>query len=88
MRKGDYKLLWDWHGKLELYDIVKDPYEKDDVAAKFPELKNEMFKELQGWLKKNVKPHYMPQPNPNYDASKDKRPYPFRDPLTKMFRKA
>jgi len=38
-----------------------------------------MFKEMQGWLKKNVKPHYMPQLNPNYNATKDKRPYPFRD---------
>ena len=79
VRKGDYKLIWDWHGKVELYDIVNDPYEKDDVAAKLPELKSEIFKELQSWLKNNVAPHYMPQLNPNYDATKDKRPYPFRD---------
>jgi len=79
MRKGDYKLIWDWHGKVELYDIVNDPYEKDDAAAKLPELKNEMFKELQSWLKNNVAPHYMPELNPNYDATQDKRPYPFRD---------
>lgn len=79
MRKGSYKLLWDWHGKLEVYDIIKDPYEEHDIAAKLPELTNEMFEELQGWLKKNVKPHYMPQPNPNYEPSKDKRTYSFRD---------
>ena len=79
MRKGDYKLIWDWHGKLELYDIVKDPYEENDMADGFSELKNEMLKELQSWLKNNVKPHYMPVLNPNYDATKDKRPYPFRD---------
>tara|TARA_B110000208_G_C11789802_1_gene437020 strand:- start:3443 stop:3574 length:132 start_codon:yes stop_codon:yes gene_type:complete len=38
-----------------------------------------MFKTLQGWLKKNVKPHYLPVLNPDYDATQDKRPYPFQD---------
>ena len=79
IRKGDYKLLWDWHGNVELYDIVNDPYEKNDLSEQLPEVSKSMFKEMQGWLKKNVKPHYMPQLNPNYNATKDKRPYPFRD---------
>jgi len=79
MRKGDYKLIWDWHGKLELYNIVKDPYEKKDLSDQFPEVTQAMFKEVTGWLTKNVKPHYMPQRNPDYDAAQDKRPYPFRD---------
>ncbi len=79
MRKGDFKLIWDWHGKLELYNIVKDPYEEADLSEQLPELTQAMFKELQSWLKQNVQPHYMPQLNPNYDASQDKRPYPFRD---------
>jgi arylsulfatase A-like enzyme len=79
MRKGDYKLIWDWHGKLELYNIVEDPYEKKDLSQQLPELTQAMFKETQDWLKNNVKPHYMPQLNPDYDATKDKRPYPFRD---------
>jgi len=79
MRKGDYKLIWDWHGKLELYDIVEDPYEKTDLSEQLPELTQAMFKELQSWLKQDVQPHYMPQLNPHYDASQDRRPYPFRD---------
>ena len=79
MRKGDYKLIWDWHGKLELYNIVEDPYEGADLSQQLPEVTQSMFKETKDWLKKNVKPHYMPQLNPKYDASQDKRPYPFRD---------
>lgn len=79
MRKGDYKLLWDWHGKVELYDIVNDPYEKRDLSEQLPEVNNAMLKEMQGWLRKNVKPHYMPQRNADYDATKDNRRYPFRD---------
>lgn len=79
MRKGDFKLIWDWHGKLELYNLVKDPYERVDLSEQLPELTYAMFKELQSWLKQNVQPHYMPQLNPHYDASQDKRPYPFRD---------
>ena len=79
VRKGDYKLLWDWHGKVELYDIISDPYETNDLSEQLPEVSNAMFKEMKGWLKKNVKPHYMPQRNPDYDTTKDKRPYPFRD---------
>jgi arylsulfatase A-like enzyme len=79
MRKGDYKLIWDWHGKLELYNIVEDPYEKKDLAQQQPEQTQALFKELKGWLKKNLKPHYMPVLNPDYDAAQDKRPYPFLD---------
>ena len=79
MRKGDYKLIWDWHGKLSLYNIVEDPYEGADLSQQLPEVTQSMFKETKDWLKKNVNPHYMPQLNPKYDASQDKRPYPFRD---------
>ena len=79
MRKGDVKLIWDWHGKLELYNIVEDPYEKTDLSEQLPEVTQAMFKELQSWLQQNVKPHYMPVLNPDYDATQDRRPYPFRD---------
>lgn len=45
MRKGDFKLIWDWHGKLELYKIVKDPYEGADLLEQLPERTHAMFKE-------------------------------------------
>ncbi|VGO13609.1 Arylsulfatase [Pontiella desulfatans] len=85
MRKGDYKLIWDWHGKLELYNIVEDPYEKKDLAKQLPEVTEALFATMQGWLKENVKPHYLPQLNPDYDAAQDQRPYPFRDLRVKGF---
>ena len=79
IRVGDHKLIWDWHGKLELYNIPKDPYEKNDLAGAKPELQDRLFKELKSWLKANVKEQYFPVPNPNYDAKKDGRKYPFKD---------
>lgn len=79
IRVGDYKLLWDWHGKLVLYDIAKDPYETNDLSQSMPEKRDQLMKQLQSWLKANVAPRYLPVRNPNYHAEKDIRPYPFVD---------
>jgi arylsulfatase A-like enzyme len=79
IRVGDYKLIWDWHGKLELFDIPADPYETNDLSAQMPEKRDELMEELQGWLKDHVAPRYMPIRNPDYNAAEDKRPYPFMD---------
>lgn len=79
IRSGDYKLIWDWHGKLELFDIVKDPYEANDLSITMPEKCDLLMKELQTWIKENVAERYLPVLNPDYDESKDKRPYPFVD---------
>ncbi len=79
IRKGDYKLLWDWHGKLELYNIVKDPYEKNDISTQMAQRTDELFSELHSWLLANVDKQYMPSRNKDYDESKDVRQYPFKD---------
>ena len=79
IRKGDYKLIWDWHGKLELYDIVKDPYEQDDISTKHPQKTKHLYEQLYSWLDCNVEERYLPRKNPHYDADQDKRPYQFRD---------
>ncbi len=79
IRKGDYKLIWDWHGKLELYDVENDPFELQDLAAQKPAKRQRMFKELHQWLLTNVEPQYLPRRNPKYDESKDQRPYQFKD---------
>lgn len=79
IRVGDFKLIWDWHGKLELFNIPADPYETNDLSAKMPEKRDELMRALQGWLKKNVAPRYMPQRNPDYNVADDARPYPFID---------
>ncbi len=79
IRVGDYKLIWDWHGKLELYDVPDDPYEQSDLAAAMQETTDKMFRELREWLEENVEERYFPRRNPNYDPAKDERGYPFRD---------
>ena len=42
VRSGDWKLIRGKKGKPELYDIAKDPYEKNNVAAQHPERVKEL----------------------------------------------
>lgn len=79
LRSGDYKLIWDWHGKVELFDIVKDPYEANDLSKDMPDKKAQLMQQLQSWIKESVAERYLPILNPEYDASKDERLYPFID---------
>jgi arylsulfatase A-like enzyme len=79
IRVGDYKLIWDWHGRLELYDVPDDPYEQNDLVAAMPEKTNKLFRELCEWLEENVEQRYLPRRNPDYDPTKDERGYAFRD---------
>ncbi len=79
IRVGDYKLIWDWHGKLELYDVPDDPYEHNDLSKAMPEKTKDMFRQLWEWLDENVETRYFPRFNSNYVPEKDERGYPFRD---------
>ena len=81
VRDGDYKLIWNWAGKLELYDIAQDIGERHDLAAAKPELAMQLYQQLMNWLDQNVERRYLPTPNPNYQPEKDprRRLYPFRD---------
>ncbi|VGO14030.1 Arylsulfatase [Pontiella desulfatans] len=79
MVEGDWKLIFDWHGKLELYNLADDLSEQNNLADAMPDRANEMFEDLKEWLEENVEPHYFPTPNPDYDAAQDHRPYPFRN---------
>lgn len=50
IRKGDYKLInWYEEGRTELYDIINDPYEANNLASKKPELTDQLLKELNDW---------------------------------------
>ena len=47
VRKGDWKIVSVKKGtKLELYNITKDPYEKTDLAEKYPEVLKDLEKEI------------------------------------------
>jgi len=51
LRRGEEKLLWDTHtGKLELYDLAKDPSEHSDLAAGEPERTAALKAELERYL--------------------------------------
>ena len=46
-----YKLVSKDNGEsYELYDLVYDPYEKNDISSAFPYQVTSMAGELKGWL--------------------------------------
>lgn len=74
IRVGDYKLIWDWQGRLELYDIPNDPFEQTDLSESDPERTRTLFNQLKSWLRQNVRSQYFPVRNPAYDSTNDPRP--------------
>ena len=76
IRKGDYKLLVDWHGALRLYNIAADPYEQTDLSASETARAQALFADLIGWLDDNVAPHHFARLREDYDPALDPRgPY-------------
>ncbi|MEM0965799.1 MAG: sulfatase [Verrucomicrobiota bacterium] len=71
--EGDYKLLnWYDDDSVELYNIVDDFSETNDVSRDNPELSDHLKKNLQQWLK-DVEAN-MPVRNPDYVASTEDPP--------------
>ena len=79
IREGDYKLIFDWYGRLHLYNIELDPYEKNNLIKEKPELKEKMFGKLMDWLKLNIDERYWPKVNESYNPKKEVRDKPFID---------
>jgi arylsulfatase A-like enzyme len=79
IRVGDFKLIWDWHGRLELYEIPADPTEGRDLSAEKPELTAQLHQQLKRWLVDNVAPRYWPQRNEAVSDQAAAGPFPFRD---------
>lgn len=79
IRKGDYKLIFDWHGRLKLYNIKEDISEKNNLAFIKPEITKELFANLINWLETNVEKKYFPTLNPAYNPAKEPRKEPFVD---------
>lgn len=84
IRKGDMKLIHDWNGRLYLHDLRKDPYEKENLAEKLPELTRSLFRELHDRIDARVERKYTPALNPDYDPAVEPRIRPFVD-LRKHF---
>jgi arylsulfatase A-like enzyme len=69
LRKGEYKLHYDYHGKLELYNINEDFSEMNDLVKSNPRLAYDMLIQLTDWLKANCNEAYLPVANPNFDST-------------------
>ena len=85
VRKGDYKLIFDWYGRLHLYNIRKDISEKNDLVRQMPDKTRELYAELITFLEQNVEKKYWPAKNPDWDPAKELRKVPYVD-LYKAFK--
>ncbi len=79
IREGDWKLIFDWSGKLYLHDMSTDWREEHNLADSNPAKARELFKKLNGWLDANVEVKYTPLLNPDYDPSRESRSRSFVD---------
>ena len=65
IRVGNYKLIYNYEDEsVELYDVVKDIGEKNNIANTNSQLVKKMNKSLLAWLKQNAALY--PNKNPNY----------------------
>ncbi len=71
--EGNFKLIFDWHGHLRLFDVAADLTESNNLAGEQPDRTLRMFSNLIVWLEENVAPQYWPVINPDYDAAKEVR---------------
>ena len=71
MRKGNYKLLFDHQGYLELYDLSRDLSEENNLADSMPEKARQLFSEMVGWLDDTVPERYLHRPNPLYSPEEN-----------------
>lgn len=68
IRDKNWKLIHYWEdGHDELYDLIKDPYEQNNLASKKSKIANQLNTKLMTWLKSvNAK---MPNPDTEYDEA-------------------
>lgn len=84
--EDNYKLIFDWHGRLKLFDLENDLKEEHNLAARMPEKTMYLYGKLISWLEEEVDGQYWPQPNPEYNPEEEVRAEaPFVD-LYKAYR--
>jgi arylsulfatase A-like enzyme len=68
IRTGNYKLIYNYEDEsTELYDVVQDIAEKNNLAASKPAITAQLKKDLLDWLKTTNA--LMPNKNPDYNPS-------------------
>jgi arylsulfatase A len=74
IRSGNWKLIEHYEdSSVELFDLMKDASEENDLAKQQPEKAKELLTKLQNW-RTSVNAQ-MNTPNPNFDAAKHKALY-------------
>jgi arylsulfatase A-like enzyme len=84
IRRGDYKLIYDWSGRLWLYDLKNDWREEHNLAEVRPDKAQALFTDLNRWLDENVAVKYTPAINPRYSPNNEVRANPFLDLRQRM----
>ncbi len=91
LRKGDFKLHYDYQGKVALYNIAEDISETKDLARIQPQLALAMLTDLTGWLRTHCNAAYLPKANPDFNPQ-GPLPYgpyiPFEKLKESLFREA
>jgi arylsulfatase A-like enzyme len=77
VRKGDHKLIFDWYGRIKLFDLKNDISEEENLAKARPGKTRELFSLLINYLENNVEKKYWPKENPAYDPVDEVRDVPF-----------
>lgn len=67
------KLIFDWQGRLRLFDLEQDLSETNNLARKMPAKTKDLFVKLINWLEQNVEKQYWPYHNASYDPAKEVR---------------
>jgi arylsulfatase A-like enzyme len=69
IRKGGWKLIeWQEDGRLELFDLTRDPSETRNLATREPGRVNTLLRQLRAW-QRDVGAR-VPEPNPSFDRQR------------------
>lgn len=67
LRKGDWKLVYDMQGKGDLYNLIKDPAEINNLydSKEYSDIKQDLLESLIEWELRSEDPLPLPHPNKN-----------------------
>ncbi len=75
LRKGDWKLVWDMQGRGQLYNLIEDPAELNNLfdEPSVVAVQKELMSDLLTWMLRTQDP--LPYPRKRYVVKRDKRNY-------------
>jgi arylsulfatase A-like enzyme len=79
IRMGDWKLIVDETGYVELFNIRDDLSEQLDLSSVHPQIAGRLYWVLRNWQENEVPERYRSKPNPNYEPIVESNWHPYRD---------